>query len=157
MKKLFYVFATIVLVATISSCANRKVTRIDPSETPDISGSWNNTDSRLTAEEMIKQILSAKSVDELLAFQTKNIPVMYAPKEATGIDFGFGSCILEKDSNDKTIIAGCPNFLGFWPFINVCSGYACIIFPKELLSDAKKDVYTSVKNILDAQFTSTCK
>ena len=62
MKKLFYVFATIVLVATISSCANRKVTRIDPSETPDISGSWNNTDSRLTAEEMIKQILSAKWV-----------------------------------------------------------------------------------------------
>ena len=64
---------------------------------------------------------------------------------------------VDRDSNDKTIIAGCPNFLGFWPFINVCSGYACIIFPKELLSDAKKDVYTSVKNILDAQFTSTCK
>jgi CubicO group peptidase (beta-lactamase class C family) len=104
-----------------------------------------------------KQILSAKSVDELLALQTKNIPVTYAPKEAAGIDFGFGSCILEKDSNDKTILAGCPNFLGFWPFINVCSSYACIIFPKELLSDAKKDVYTGVKNILDAQFTSTCK
>jgi uncharacterized protein (TIGR02722 family) len=60
MKKIFYVFATFVLVASISSCANRKVTRIDPSETPDISGSWNNTDSRLTAEELTKQILSER-------------------------------------------------------------------------------------------------
>ncbi len=43
-----------------ASCSNRTVTRIDPSETPDISGSWNNTDSRLTADEMIRQSLSEK-------------------------------------------------------------------------------------------------
>lgn len=59
MKKLFIVSA--VAIATfISSCANRQVTRIDPSETPDISGSWNNTDSRLSAEALTKQILSEK-------------------------------------------------------------------------------------------------
>lgn len=59
MKKLFIVSA--VAIATfISSCANRQVTRIDPSETPDISGSWNNTDSRLSAESLTKQILSEK-------------------------------------------------------------------------------------------------
>ena len=34
------------------------VSRIDPVDTPDISGSWNQTDSRLTAEEMIKQSLT---------------------------------------------------------------------------------------------------
>lgn len=48
------------LIATLSlftlSCAH-KVTRIEPGETPDISGSWNNTDSRLTAEQMINQCL----------------------------------------------------------------------------------------------------
>jgi hypothetical protein len=72
MKKIFYIFAAIAIVATISSCANRKVTRIDPSETPDISGSWNNTDSRLTAEEMIKQILSAKWVGNHVNEKIKN-------------------------------------------------------------------------------------
>ncbi len=47
-------FASILL---ISSSCSRKVTRIDPADTPDISGKWNNTDSRLTAEEMISQSL----------------------------------------------------------------------------------------------------
>lgn len=43
----------------VTSCNNsRQVTRIDPAETPDISGSWNNTDSRLTAEAMINQALT---------------------------------------------------------------------------------------------------
>jgi len=43
----------------ITSCSH-KVSRIDPSETPDINGSWNQTDSRLTANEMIDQSLSGK-------------------------------------------------------------------------------------------------
>lgn len=45
------------------SCS-RQVTRIDPTETKDISGSWNNTDSRLVAEEMIKDILAKKWLTE---------------------------------------------------------------------------------------------
>lgn len=44
---------------TLFSCA-RKVTRIDPSEQIDISGKWNNTDSRLTAEQLIDQVLTEK-------------------------------------------------------------------------------------------------
>jgi uncharacterized protein (TIGR02722 family) len=48
-------FASALLVFT--SCSH-KVTRIEPSETPDINGSWNNTDSRITAEEMINQSLT---------------------------------------------------------------------------------------------------
>ena len=58
MKSLLFCAVTAIVLIT-SSCSSRQVTRIDPSETPDISGSWNNTDSRLTAEEMIKQALSA--------------------------------------------------------------------------------------------------
>lgn len=47
-------FASAVLLFTACS---HKVSRIDPAETPDINGTWNNTDSRLTAEEMISQSL----------------------------------------------------------------------------------------------------
>ena len=42
------------------SCANRQVTRIDPSEQIDISGNWNATDSRLTAQEITTQVLGEK-------------------------------------------------------------------------------------------------
>lgn len=54
---LFCAITSILLIA--ASCSSRQVTRIDPAATPDISGSWNNTDSRLTAEEMINQALTA--------------------------------------------------------------------------------------------------
>lgn len=39
------------------SCANRKVTRMDPSQQTDLSGRWNDSDSRLVANAMIKQLL----------------------------------------------------------------------------------------------------
>lgn len=52
------------------SCSH-KVSRIDPSETPDINGSWNNNDSRLTAEEMINQSLSGKWLGDHLAAKGK--------------------------------------------------------------------------------------
>ncbi|MEJ7609880.1 MAG: penicillin-binding protein activator LpoB [Ferruginibacter sp.] len=50
-------------IVVFSSCSH-KVTRIDPSETPDINGSWNNTDSRMTAEEMINQTLTGTWLNE---------------------------------------------------------------------------------------------
>ena len=54
--KTFLISSFAVLMLLASSCS-RKVTRIEPADTPDISGKWNNTDSRLTAEEMISQSL----------------------------------------------------------------------------------------------------
>lgn len=46
-----------------TSCAH-KVTRIDPGTQVDLSGRWNNTDSRMVAEEMTKTILSDKWVGD---------------------------------------------------------------------------------------------
>lgn len=42
----------------LNSSCGRQVTRVSTDETIDISGRWNNTDSREVAEEMTKQILS---------------------------------------------------------------------------------------------------
>jgi uncharacterized protein (TIGR02722 family) len=44
----------------IAGCGGggRTVTRIDPDKTVDLSGDWNDSDSRLVAEEMIKDVLS---------------------------------------------------------------------------------------------------
>ncbi len=59
MKTMQRIFCFLLILVFVS-CAQRKVTRIDPAEQIDISGSWNATDSRLTAEEMTRQILSEK-------------------------------------------------------------------------------------------------
>jgi len=39
-------------------CARKVVTRIDPNQQVDLSGRWNDTDSKLTAEAMMKDVLS---------------------------------------------------------------------------------------------------
>ncbi len=67
MKKITTILAAIALII-FASCAH-KVTRIDPIDTPDISGKWNYTDSRLTAEDMINQSLTGKWLGDHL--QTK--------------------------------------------------------------------------------------
>jgi hypothetical protein len=46
------------LVAAAAGCGGKSVTRIDEDETVDISGRWNDTDSRLVSEEMIKDCLN---------------------------------------------------------------------------------------------------
>lgn len=51
--------ATVTLVAcTLGGCFRARVERAHPNERIDISGYWNDTDSRLTAEEMIYDCLS---------------------------------------------------------------------------------------------------
>jgi uncharacterized protein (TIGR02722 family) len=57
MKKYIYLVLAASLLLFVSSCGNRKVKRIDPSTQTDLSGRWNDTDSRLVAEEMIKDVL----------------------------------------------------------------------------------------------------
>ena len=45
------------LLIVISSCQQRSVTRVSPDQTIDLSGRWNDTDARLTAEAMIQEAL----------------------------------------------------------------------------------------------------
>lgn len=54
---IFILFAVLSLGA-LWGCASVKVTRTDVTRKTDLSGSWNDTDSRLVAEEMIKDCLA---------------------------------------------------------------------------------------------------
>lgn len=59
LKKIKYFLILAVSIGLVS-CSSRKVSRIDPNEQKDISGAWNHTDSKLTAETMVNQILTEK-------------------------------------------------------------------------------------------------
>jgi len=54
--KPFLLFAAVALL--FFGCANTKVTRTSSNEITDLSGRWNDTDSRLTAEAMVSSMLS---------------------------------------------------------------------------------------------------
>lgn len=64
MKKTFIALLSIAGVLACQSCANQKVERVAVEEQIDLSGRWNDTDSRMVAEEMVSTITAANWINE---------------------------------------------------------------------------------------------
>lgn len=75
-KRLFAAGFTAVMAVSIAACAGKKVSRIDPDKQVDLSGVWNDTDSRLVAEEMIKDCLSHTWLPDHLRSKAANPTVI---------------------------------------------------------------------------------
>jgi penicillin-binding protein activator len=75
MKKIF-TYSLILSITLFTTACNRHVTRIDPTEQKDISGSWNNTDSRLTAEALTDDVLKAAWLNNFLQAKAGQKPVV---------------------------------------------------------------------------------
>jgi len=58
MKKLLLLPALLCCAAALSGCGGTSVTRMDVNDVKDVSGRWNDTDSRLVAEEMMNDCLN---------------------------------------------------------------------------------------------------
>jgi len=65
MKKNVLPLALILIV--LAGCASTKVTRTSSDDVIDLSGRWNDTDSRLTAEAIVSDVLSRPWLDDFLA------------------------------------------------------------------------------------------
>jgi len=55
MKKILLLF-----IVTVASCNYRSVSRITPSDRVDLSGRWNDADSKIVADKMIDQLLGSQ-------------------------------------------------------------------------------------------------
>jgi uncharacterized protein (TIGR02722 family) len=49
----------VVVASTAAACNNKRVARIEPTSVTDLSGRWNDADSRLVANELIEQSITA--------------------------------------------------------------------------------------------------
>ncbi len=67
MKRILVVLLTLTMALACGS--SRKVTRLETDTVTDLSGNWNDTDSRLVAEEMISDCLSRVWVTDFAAAQ----------------------------------------------------------------------------------------
>jgi hypothetical protein len=68
-----------VTAATMVGCGGKTVTRIDPDTTVDLSGRWNDTDSRLVSEEMIHDCLEQPWIrNHMLEDQKKPVIIVGA-------------------------------------------------------------------------------
>jgi uncharacterized protein (TIGR02722 family) len=59
MKHSLKLFIFALAIISLASCS-RQVTRVSPDQAIDLSGRWNDTDSKLTAEALIQQVLTQK-------------------------------------------------------------------------------------------------
>jgi penicillin-binding protein activator len=74
-KRIMTIAAIAVSGMTITSCS-RQVTRVSTDQAIDVSGNWNNTDSRLVAEEMTQTILGGKWLSTHLEEKQGKRPVV---------------------------------------------------------------------------------
>ena len=74
MKKYIWLFFTCSLIF-LSGCATT-VARIDTGETIDLSGRWNDTDSRLVSEEMISDLLGRPWLKKFIRKHKGNSPTV---------------------------------------------------------------------------------
>jgi uncharacterized protein (TIGR02722 family) len=70
------VFVWLIAAALILGCGGPKVKRTEVDETIDLSGRWNDTDSRLVAEEMIQDCLSRPWLKQFKADHSGKNPVV---------------------------------------------------------------------------------
>ena len=73
-KKVLMMAATVVTALVLAGCST-EVKRIGVEEVKDISGTWNDTDSRLVSEEMIRDSLSSGWIDRY-SLSLKKAPVV---------------------------------------------------------------------------------
>lgn len=77
--KLFSIKTLVLSVAlgtTMVSCNNTKVTRVTVDEQIDLSGKWNDTDSKMTSDKLTKQMTSEHWLAEFLEKNKGERPVM---------------------------------------------------------------------------------
>jgi uncharacterized protein (TIGR02722 family) len=75
MKTIVKISCVALFFALLSGCAKHTVTRVSPDQQIDLSGRWNDTDSRLVAEEMVKDAINRQWRSDFVN-KTNKKPVM---------------------------------------------------------------------------------
>ncbi len=104
-----------------------------------------------------KQILTESSVEMLHTLSADAGKIKYAPKTVEGLNYGMGEWILQSNAQGKTTAAVVPSLQGIWPMVDLCRGYACVIFTRELRGEQDRNVYIDIKTTIDKGFPGNCK
>ena len=103
------------------------------------------------------QVLTEKSVNEMMKVQTNALSIRYAPKSASGFNYAAGSWVIEENKNGVATCLASPGLFGTWPMIDFCRGYAYIVFVKSLLGEERADAHLKIKKLIDKQIPSFCR
>lgn len=105
----------IILILTLAtfalSCgAKRQISRIDRNEMVDLSGKWNDTDSRLVAEEMVNSMMKSAWIGKFLKENGRN-PVVIVGKVRNKTSEHISTSTFTKDLEKVLINSGMVDFV----------------------------------------------
>jgi len=98
-----------------------------------------------------KQIISEKSVAEMMKLQTGQALNKYTPTFMNGFSYGLGTWLETKDGT----VVNCVSQNSPFVWIDYCRGYACILLSKKEQDMQKRELYNQFRAAVDKQFT--CK
>lgn len=68
--------AALMPLLALGACVNKRVTRVEPSAVTDLSGRWNDTDSRIVANQLVQQSLDAGWAKQYTATHAGTAPTV---------------------------------------------------------------------------------
>ncbi len=104
-KVLMYCFGMFILVSVFASCSSVRVVRTDTDTVTDLSGRWNDTDSRLVAEEMIADSLSRPWLEQFYANEDRP-PVIIVGTIRNRSSEHIGTQVFTKDIEREFVNSG---------------------------------------------------
>lgn len=104
-----------------------------------------------------KQVLTETSVAMLHTLSTEASQVKYAPAPVAGLNYALGEWILETNAQGKASAVAVPSLQGTWPMIDLCRGYACVIFTNERSGEENRNIYMDIKATIDDVMGGNCQ
>jgi CubicO group peptidase (beta-lactamase class C family) len=95
-----------------------------------------------------KQVLKPEMVALMHTLQAETNTIKNAPKVAAGWNYGVGEWIWQTNDQGKAAVVAVPSLLGTMPIVDLCRGYAAIVFTKEINEPARR-LYEDIKSVID--------
>jgi uncharacterized protein (TIGR02722 family) len=111
--RIFNVFGTLLLAMFIlSSCGpSRQVSRIGVGENVDLSGKWNDVDSRMVSKDLINQVLDARWLNKFKMANSNKLPVVIVGKVKNKTSEHIKTATFIKDLERELINSGEVEFV----------------------------------------------
>jgi CubicO group peptidase (beta-lactamase class C family) len=104
-----------------------------------------------------KPVLTEASVLELQKITAEANQIKNVPKAVEGSAYGLGQWKIETTPDGKPETIAVPSLNGIWPMIDICKGYAFVLFTGAFSGEQRKDFYMNLKGIVDDNISGGCK
>jgi CubicO group peptidase (beta-lactamase class C family) len=103
-----------------------------------------------------KQVLTPESVKTFLSLQAPASQMKNAPAQVEGFAYAQGAWIIQVNEKNEPTSYTAPALSGTFPVVDLCRGYAFVLFTKDNAGDVKKETYMKLKSVVDAAIPAAC-